>query len=44
MAFLSYGGYDFTGGGVPLTLEFERAGAVEIVLPVRAARGGGHGH
>ena len=32
------------GGSVPLTLEFDRAGAVEIVLPVRAARGGGHGH
>jgi copper(I)-binding protein len=29
------------GDAVPVTLEFERAGRVEIVLPVRPA-GGGH--
>ena len=30
------------GGTVPVTLEFEHAGSVEVDLPVRAARGGGH--
>lgn len=32
------------GGSVPVELTFERAGSVEIVLPIRAARGGGHGN
>lgn len=30
------------GDTVPVTLEFEKAGAVEVPLPVRSARGGGH--
>jgi uncharacterized protein YcnI/copper(I)-binding protein len=29
------------GGNVPLTLEFEKAGKVELTLPVKAAAGGG---
>ena len=35
------------GGTVPVTLEFEKAGSVELSLPVRAvpaAAGHGHGH
>jgi copper(I)-binding protein len=33
------------GGTVPLTLEFEKAGKVEVALPVRAKGGGEHsGH
>ncbi len=28
----------------PLTLEFERAGTVELTVPVRPRSGGGHGH
>lgn len=32
------------GGAVPVTLEFEKAGSVDVELPVRAARGGGGGH
>lgn len=32
------------GGSVPVTLEFEKAGAVEVSLPVRVVKGaGGHG-
>ena len=30
------------GGSVPLTLEFEKAGKVDVVLPVRKASGGHH--
>ncbi len=32
------------GQVIPLTLRFERAGAVELVVPVRDIRGGGHDH
>lgn len=32
------------GSAVPVTLHFEKAGNVELSLPVRAAQGGGHGH
>ncbi|WP_127520252.1 copper uptake system-associated protein [Mesorhizobium sp. Z1-4] len=31
------------GDTVPVTLQFEKAGAVEIAFPVRKAEGGGHG-
>ena len=32
------------GGELPLTLEFAKAGPVEIVVPVRKGAGGAHGH
>ncbi len=33
------------GDKVPLTLEFEKAGKVELILPVKSATGGsGHQH
>lgn len=32
------------GGEIPVTLEFERAGKVEVLLPVRPAGGGAHKH
>ena len=32
------------GETVPVTLEFERAGSVEIAFPVHKAQGGGHDH
>lgn len=44
LMFMEVGAPFAEGGSVPVALEFERAGTVEIVLPVRAARGQGGGH
>jgi copper(I)-binding protein/uncharacterized protein YcnI len=32
------------GQDIPLTLRFEKAGAIELTVPVRDVRGGGHDH
>jgi copper(I)-binding protein len=44
LMFMEVGQRYEVGGSVPITLEFEKAGKVDLTLPVKAAAGGGEDH